>query len=1195
MNKLQEIIINQAAKEMKKGVIYYDDFEVEHFLPYSEQYKESIGILNILQNEYHIGSGSKLIILDKDKRLTLSTAWACIIGGIKFVILDNNGTHGHMERFINVWSELGNCHFVNSFCEFEELKPHFDEVECDKEAIFAKFIGVDESNIQNVDEKNIQIGEEEDICIMFSSGSTGTPKGVVLDSDTMYACTISFKNALGFGDDEVVSGWLPLSHAFGLIGFHLMGLIQNYTQVLYSKELFAQRPLVMLDVMSKYKVSFTGMPNFAFQAVLSQVGDKDYSWDFSSLKCILNAAEPCNYELCMAFAKKLEKYNFNPMAICPTYGMSEIPTGAALSRPNEMMEMIATDGIRVMPIEADATSNQTVMCVMGELTECCSMRIVSDNGTPVEDGIIGHMEITGSGVFKGYYDKKQNEDAFTEDGWFRTGDMGAFINNKLVVAGRQKEVIIINGRKIYPNDIEKYINECLPVQVKDMAVCGVADSKDSSSEQVCVFIKNTESIEKFYLLAKQVKDKLMEYGIPKRSEVIPVEDIIKTVSGKKRRSEFKRLYESGAYASVLEELKAMDDTSEANFDPDHIITNVEIELINIWKEVLELDECGIYDNFFDMGGNSVNILKMVLEAKSRQIIFKVSDVYKYPTVYQLSKVADTSEFDGNAVVADFSFSKKINYKVIDTVVSNNDTFSWDELSCFWRAAKISVRSYGPYYDDAFLMNLLFHQLYQVNGHFSAPYWRNKDEEYDRFFNDVISQQLKLQLLSNNDINSKEELLDYIVRSIDAGHPLVVTGDLFTIFYANNYREIPHFHYFVVKGYDKEKEIVYILDNIQLDNGSSTIYKDFMMKLDDLYETMMYVKNNMTEENRQYLICEYSQITGGMLNPAKILLEHRKLLRDIELGAKEIHYIESEALRLCQNEEVSSVDSHYFNLVMNEKRTYFKLITSLMRECLLSEKEIKEIEYLQEKIIDLWSPVRNAILDSVFGASIDMDKVKEQINAASEYEAKHREKILFILQTLREDAALEGKFEDYLNNNKLVVTNPLNAKIEYSDNNIQIDLDDKDRYDYWVQGKNAPRIMRDVQGTEWTFAAKVKNLNKFVDNRFHDGILVQFENGYSMMFGLYCENHNQMNISLYCPEAGDDCKLYASKNCQKNHEKLRVCSNSNLLCFQRYNKEMNLWETLHELKVEQKVSKVGIFAKSWIKANHSVVFSDIHFQ
>ena len=77
----------------------------------------------------------------------------------------------------------------------------------------------------------------------------------------------------------------------------------------------------------------------------------------------------------------------------------------------------------------------------------------------------------------------------------------------------------------------------------------------------------------------------------------------------------------------------------------------------------------------------------------------------------------------------------------------------------------------------------------------------------------------------------------------------------------------------------------------------------------------------------------------------------------------------------------------------------------------------------------------------------------------------------------------------------------------------------------------------------------------------------------------------MNISIYCPEGGENCRLFTSKNCQKNHEQLRVCGDS----------KQNLLETLYELKVEQKVTKIGIFAKSWVKIKHSVVFCDIQFQ
>lgn len=1197
MNRIQEIISNVLSKEKQRGISYYDDLGGEYFLSYSKQYEEAANILSLLQNVYHLKKGSKLIIQFKDKRLMISSIWACILGGIVSVPLENNGTLGDMERFTNVWHELGNCYVISSDYELAELNTYFSEMAYDKDVLQTKEIRLNESNIQNAVGKKIQIETTDDMLILFSSGSTGIPKGVVLDHSSVYEGVTSLKRSLKLKADEIIASWLPLSHSFGLITLHLLAVIGNYTQVIFSKELFAYRPLVLLDIVSKYRVSLTGIPNFAFQSILNDISEQDYLWDLSSLKCIINSAEPVNYDLCIEFAKQLKQYSFDEKAICPMFGMSEVAGGIAISKPSDLLGIVGTDGTHTMSVQSDQRIDQNFACVIGKNLDACTIRIVSDDGKPLGENAIGNIEVLGNNVFSSYFDKKQNEEAFTQDGWFRTGDVGALIEQKLAIVGRKKEVIIINGKKIYPNDIEKYLYDCLSINIKDVAVCGVRPFDDLSNEQMCVYVKNSESMESFHLLAKQIKEKLIAYGIPKKCEVIPVDDIPKTSSGKKNRNECKKQYESGKFDSILEQLKMMDHPSASNAGQEQIITGIESELLNIWKQILEVNECSIHDHFFEMGGNSINVLKMVLEAKSRQILFKVSDVYKYPTIHQLSNIADASGFAGNTVIADFPFSKKINYNVIDTVVSNNDTFSWDELSCFWRAAMIAVRTNGAYYDKAFLMNLLFSQIYQVDGFFTSPFWKHRDAEYERFFNSVIHEQLNLQISPITGINSKQELLEQIVHSIDSEHPLVIAGDLFTIFYANNYREIPHFHYFVVKGYDTEKKIVYILDNIQLDNGSSTIYKDFMMKLDDLYETMMYVKSTMTEENKQQLIWEYKKNAVGILNPKKILLEHAKLLTDIESGIKEIHYIESEILHVIQNEKISRFELEYFNIVMNQKRTYFKLIASLMKDCLICEKEIREIEYLQEKIINLWNPVRISILDSVFGSKVDVKEVKEIISISNEYEIKYRKKILHILQSLKEDGDqnIQSDFEDYLTKNELSIVNPMNAKIEYSENGVQINLDKKERYDFWIQGKNAPRIMRNVHTDEWIFSATVKNLNEFHDSKFHDGILVEFENGYHLLFGLYCENYHQMNISIYCPKGGEDCRLFASKNCQKNQEQLRVCGDSKLICFQRYNEEMNLWETLYELKVDQKVTKIGVFAKSWVKIKHSVMFYDIHFQ
>lgn len=140
----------------------------------------------------------------------------------------------------------------------------------------------------------------------------------------------------------------------------------------------------------------------------------------------------------------------------------------------------------------------------------------------------------GKNVFKGYYNPQHTEEAFTKDGWFRTGDVGAIIDNQLTIVGRKKEVIIINGKKIYPNDVENYLQDCSLVDSKDVATCGVKLSSESSNEVMTVFVKYEESKESFVPLAKQIRLKLSEYGIPQKCTVIPVDNIPKTASGKKK-------------------------------------------------------------------------------------------------------------------------------------------------------------------------------------------------------------------------------------------------------------------------------------------------------------------------------------------------------------------------------------------------------------------------------------------------------------------------------------------------------------------------------------------------------------------------------------------------------------------------------------------------------------------------------------
>lgn len=305
--------------------------------------------------------------------------------------------------------------------------------------------------------------------IQYTSGSTDDPKGVVITHENLIHNQRQIKQAFNCDQHSIIFSWLPFHHDMGLVGNIIHAVYIGCTCILASPYYFFQQPKRWIEVISKYKVTHSGGPNFAYDLCVATMADGDLSnIDLSSWEVAFNGSEHVNAETITKFSNFFAPCGFKRSSFFPCYGLAEstllvsgikslkAPTIISIDKETDFK-----DGSFIQLIEkSTAASTQLVSC--GEIPPGLDVRIISiQSSLECKDLQQGEICISGRNVTEGYW-KRSNDDLFIELGgkrYLRTGDIGFFYNYDLFVIGRVKEMFVIRGKNYFPYDIEKSVSE----------------------------------------------------------------------------------------------------------------------------------------------------------------------------------------------------------------------------------------------------------------------------------------------------------------------------------------------------------------------------------------------------------------------------------------------------------------------------------------------------------------------------------------------------------------------------------------------------------------------------------------------------------------------------------------------------------------------------------------------------------------
>lgn len=392
--------------------------------------------------------------------------------------------------------------------------------------------------------------------IQFTSGSTSEPKGVVLPQHTIGA---NIDGIVEVGhldvDDDVFVSWLPLYHDMGLVGMLMVPMTTGARLVLGAAQDFTARPSRWMQWIDRHGGTITAGPNFAWALVTRSLRRSDELLDLSRLRVALNGAEPVDPAAVRQLIEAAERHGLHPGAVFPAFGMAELAIagafpelGAGLRTDPVDRRVLESEGYAA-PAPAGAEGTREFV-LLGRPIPGLEIRVVDPaTGRSLRPREVGEMEIRGTSVTPGYYKEPDATQELFRDGWLRTGDLAYLLDGELVLCGRLKDVIIVGGRNIFPEDVERSVASVEGVRPGNVIAFGV-EGRRGREALVVVAEPRPDAPDD---LARSVREAARAAcGLPPSDVLlVPPGSLPKTSSGKLQRGLCRQSYLDGSLDLVV--------------------------------------------------------------------------------------------------------------------------------------------------------------------------------------------------------------------------------------------------------------------------------------------------------------------------------------------------------------------------------------------------------------------------------------------------------------------------------------------------------------------------------------------------------------------------------------------------------------------------------------------------------------------
>ena len=383
---------------------------------------------------------------------------------------------------------------------------------------------------------------EDTVLLQHSSGTTGLQKGVALSHRAVLNQVEMYKRSLHFNSHDVIVSWLPLYHDMGLIAGFLMPVLTGNPLVLMSPFDWVRSPVRLMKAISQYRGTLAWMPNFAYNFCAQKVRARDLEGiDLSSWRGLINCSEPMRYESQMAFLERFQPYGFLPSALLTCYAMAENTFAVSQGGVDEpaTIDEIDREAMQVERVARPAQEGRptTKMVSAGRPIANTQVKVVDERGNTLPERQIGELALRSDCMLTGYYHRPDATEKAFIDGWYLTGDYGYMANGEVYVAGRKKDLIIVGGKNVYPQDLELLAMQVPGVHAGRVSAFGVFNDQAGTEDVIVVAEVDSQDPDERARIANEIRQAINRGSAiaVRHVHIVNAPWIVKTSSGKTAR------------------------------------------------------------------------------------------------------------------------------------------------------------------------------------------------------------------------------------------------------------------------------------------------------------------------------------------------------------------------------------------------------------------------------------------------------------------------------------------------------------------------------------------------------------------------------------------------------------------------------------------------------------------------------------